>query len=47
MVHSVLGTAEAPPSPRGGYAIGLEQLAAVTRDHNLSAVREYGGASQY
>ncbi|XP_073300480.1 calcium-transporting ATPase 9, plasma membrane-type-like [Primulina huaijiensis] len=39
----VLGTAVAPPSPHGGYAIGLEQLAAMTRDHNLSAVREYGG----
>ncbi|XP_073145710.1 calcium-transporting ATPase 9, plasma membrane-type-like [Henckelia pumila] len=39
----VLGTAVAPPSPCGGYAIGLEQLAALTRDHNLSALREYGG----
>ncbi|KAL6585274.1 Calcium-transporting ATPase 9, plasma membrane-type [Orobanche minor] len=39
----VLGTAATPPSPNGDYAIGPEQLASMTRDHNLSALQQYGG----
>ncbi|GER28339.1 calcium-transporting ATPase [Striga asiatica] len=39
----VLGTAVIPPSPNGGYAIGLEQLASMNRDHNISALQQYGG----
>ncbi|KAK4394994.1 Calcium-transporting ATPase 9, plasma membrane-type [Sesamum angolense] len=39
----VLGTAVAPPSPTGDYGIGLEQLASMNRDHNLSALQQYGG----
>ncbi|CAA0829544.1 Calcium-transporting ATPase 9- plasma membrane-type [Striga hermonthica] len=39
----VLGTAVNPPSSNGNYAIGLEQLASMTRDHNLSALQQYGG----
>ncbi|KAK6118714.1 hypothetical protein DH2020_047519 [Rehmannia glutinosa] len=39
----VLGTAVTPPSPSGDYAIGLEQLASMTRDHNLTALQQYGG----
>ncbi|XP_015070822.1 calcium-transporting ATPase 9, plasma membrane-type isoform X2 [Solanum pennellii] len=40
----VLGTEVAPLPPRGDYGISLEQLASVTRDHNLSALQQYGGA---
>ncbi|KAK4838265.1 hypothetical protein QYF36_012378 [Acer negundo] len=32
-----------PPTPSGDYGIGLEQLASITRDHNLSALAHYGG----
>ncbi|KAM6561882.1 hypothetical protein CsatB_021880 [Cannabis sativa] len=39
----VLGPTVAPPSPTGDYAIGLEQLATLTRDHNVSALQQYGG----
>ncbi|XP_024029814.1 calcium-transporting ATPase 9, plasma membrane-type isoform X1 [Morus notabilis] len=39
----VLGPTVAPPSPNGDYAIGLEQLASMTRDHNISALQQYGG----
>ncbi|KAK4427477.1 Calcium-transporting ATPase 9, plasma membrane-type [Sesamum alatum] len=41
----VLGTTVAPPSPNGDYGIGLEQLASMNRDHNLSALQQYGGVS--
>ncbi|KAK6247979.1 hypothetical protein QUC31_019544 [Theobroma cacao] len=35
-----------PHPPAGGdFGIGPEQLASVTRDHNLNALQEYGGAS--
>ncbi|XP_059302945.1 calcium-transporting ATPase 9, plasma membrane-type isoform X2 [Lycium ferocissimum] len=40
----VLGTEVAPLPPSGDYGISLEQLASVTRDHNLSALQQYGGA---
>ncbi|KAJ9693332.1 hypothetical protein PVL29_012195 [Vitis rotundifolia] len=39
----VLGTTVSPPSPVGDYLIGVEQLASMTRDHNFSALQEYGG----
>ncbi|KAA8541543.1 hypothetical protein F0562_022695 [Nyssa sinensis] len=39
----VLGTTVTPPTPSGDYAVGLEQLASMTRDHNLSALQQYGG----
>lgn len=32
-----------PLTPGGGYGIGPEQLSAMNRDHNLSALQEYGG----
>ncbi|KAG0466038.1 hypothetical protein HPP92_020202 [Vanilla planifolia] len=32
-----------PPLPSGGYGIGVEQLTAMTRDHDSSALQEYGG----
>lgn len=34
----------ADPNPSGDYEIGLEQLASMTRDHNFSALQQYGGA---
>ncbi|XP_007014495.2 PREDICTED: calcium-transporting ATPase 10, plasma membrane-type [Theobroma cacao] len=35
-----------PHPPAGGdFGIGPEQLASVTRDHNLNALQEYGGAN--
>ncbi|CAN4085070.1 unnamed protein product [Withania somnifera] len=40
----VLGAEVAPVPPCGEYGISLEQLASVTRDHNLSALQQYGGA---
>ncbi|KAG8380254.1 hypothetical protein BUALT_Bualt07G0174100 [Buddleja alternifolia] len=44
MKPQMLGTPVTPPSPNGDYAIGLEQLASMNRDHNLGALQEYGGA---
>ncbi|XP_010276717.1 PREDICTED: calcium-transporting ATPase 10, plasma membrane-type [Nelumbo nucifera] len=32
-----------PPHPTGDYAIGREHLASMTRDHNFSALQQYGG----
>ncbi|KAK4748305.1 hypothetical protein SAY87_014891 [Trapa incisa] len=32
-----------PPIPTGNYAIGLEQLVSMSRDHNSSAMQQYGG----
>ena len=40
----VLGAAVTPPSPSGGYDIGVEQLAAMNREHNVAAFQQYGGA---
>lgn len=34
-----------PALPSGGYGIGVEQLTAMTRDHDSSALQQYGGAS--
>ncbi|KAK9054776.1 hypothetical protein SSX86_025855 [Deinandra increscens subsp. villosa] len=39
----VLETTVAPPSPSGGYGIALEQLVSMTRDHNITALLQYGG----
>ncbi|XP_050228032.1 calcium-transporting ATPase 9, plasma membrane-type-like isoform X2 [Mercurialis annua] len=40
----VIDPAVAAPTPSGDYAIALEQLASLTRDQNLSALQQYGGA---
>ncbi|RDX88043.1 Calcium-transporting ATPase 9, plasma membrane-type, partial [Mucuna pruriens] len=40
-----LGTASKPPTPVGDYAIGLEQLVSMSKDQNISALQQYGGAS--
>ncbi|KAJ0984186.1 hypothetical protein J5N97_002542 [Dioscorea zingiberensis] len=32
-----------PILPTGGYGIGVEQLTTMTRDHDFSALQEYGG----
>ncbi|KAM3379938.1 calcium-transporting ATPase 9, plasma membrane-type [Capsicum galapagoense] len=40
----VLGTEVAPLPLCGDYEISLEQLTSVTRDHDLSALQQYGGA---
>ncbi|KAJ6311233.1 hypothetical protein OIU77_013079, partial [Salix suchowensis] len=40
----VLGPSATPPTATGEYAIGLEQLASMTRDHNISSLQQYGGA---
>ncbi|KAL8031769.1 hypothetical protein ABFX02_13G049101 [Erythranthe guttata] len=39
----VLGTTVAPPSPNGDYEIGLEQLASMNMDHNITTLQQYGG----
>ncbi|XP_022716352.1 calcium-transporting ATPase 9, plasma membrane-type-like isoform X2 [Durio zibethinus] len=39
----VSGSPVASPVAAGDYAIGLEQLASMTRDHKLSALQQYGG----
>ncbi|XP_068643358.1 calcium-transporting ATPase 5, plasma membrane-type-like [Aristolochia californica] len=39
--HVALG--RLPPTPVGGYGIGLEQLATMTRDRDFSGLQEYGG----
>ncbi|EYU30580.1 hypothetical protein MIMGU_mgv1a025977mg, partial [Erythranthe guttata] len=41
--HIILGTTVAPPSPNGDYEIGLEQLASMNMDHNITALQQYGG----
>lgn len=38
------GTREFKP-PSGDYAIGQEELASMSRDHDVSALQQYGGAS--
>ena len=45
MSTSVSGTPVASPVAAGDYAIGLEQLASMTRDHKLSALQQFGGVS--
>ncbi|KHN31858.1 Calcium-transporting ATPase 9, plasma membrane-type [Glycine soja] len=37
--------AVASPSPVGEYAVGLEQLVSMTKNQNISALQQYGGAS--
>lgn len=32
-----------PPAPSGDYRIGTEQLTTITRDHDFSALQQYGG----
>lgn len=30
-----------------GFLVGVEHLTTITRDHDFSALQEYGGASTY
>ncbi|TYH70529.1 hypothetical protein ES332_D05G123700v1 [Gossypium tomentosum] len=39
----VSGTPVTLPGAAGDFAVGLEQLASMTRDHKLSALQQYGG----
>ncbi|TYI80958.1 hypothetical protein E1A91_D05G122000v1 [Gossypium mustelinum] len=39
----VSGTPVTLPGAAGDFAVGLEQLASMTRDHKLSALQRYGG----
>ncbi|XP_022723610.1 calcium-transporting ATPase 9, plasma membrane-type isoform X2 [Durio zibethinus] len=39
----VPGTPVASPVANGDYAIGLEQLSSMTRDHKFSVLQQYGG----
>lgn len=42
----MISTAVTPPTPVGGdYAVGLEQLTSMSKDQNVSALQQYGGAS--
>ena len=37
---------QSPPPPSGGhFAIGQDQLAVMSRDHDVSALQQFGGAS--
>ncbi|XP_035539232.1 calcium-transporting ATPase 9, plasma membrane-type-like isoform X1 [Juglans regia] len=38
-----IGPTATPSTPTGDYAIGLEELASMTRDHNISALQHFGG----
>ncbi|XP_062155503.1 calcium-transporting ATPase 9, plasma membrane-type isoform X2 [Alnus glutinosa] len=38
-----IGPTATTSTPTGDYAVSLEQLASMTRDHNISALQEYGG----
>ncbi|TYH70527.1 hypothetical protein ES332_D05G123700v1 [Gossypium tomentosum] len=38
-----IGTPVTLPGAAGDFAVGLEQLASMTRDHKLSALQQYGG----
>ncbi|KAF5461682.1 hypothetical protein F2P56_017761 [Juglans regia] len=37
------GTPKPPPTPSGPFAIGQEDLALMSRDHNVLSLQEYGG----
>ncbi|KAF7837972.1 calcium-transporting ATPase 8, plasma membrane-type [Senna tora] len=39
-----LGTTSPPPNPLGDFAIGQDQLVSISRDHNIEALQQYGGA---
>ncbi|GLT28691.1 hypothetical protein SLA2020_036030 [Shorea laevis] len=39
------GTQPLPPTSHGDFAIGREQLASMTRDHNFVAFQKYGGVN--
>jgi len=43
--HPVISSAVSPPTPAGDYDIGLEQLVSMSKDQNISAFQQYGGAS--
>ncbi|KAI3442550.1 Calcium-transporting ATPase, partial [Psidium guajava] len=39
----VLGKRVAPPSLTGDYAVGLEQLSSMNREHNTTSLQQFGG----
>ncbi|GMN55255.1 hypothetical protein TIFTF001_024360 [Ficus carica] len=41
--EQINGTAQPPSTTSGDYAIGQDQLASMTRDHNLPTLQQYGG----
>lgn len=43
--HPVISTAATPATPVGDYTVGLEQLASMSKDQNVAALQQYGGAS--
>ncbi|PPD77664.1 hypothetical protein GOBAR_DD25401 [Gossypium barbadense] len=43
VVNKLRGTPVTLPGAAGDFAVGLEQLASMTRDHKLSALQQYGG----
>ncbi|MFQ6649877.1 hypothetical protein Gotur_022720 [Gossypium turneri] len=43
VVNKLRGTPITLPGAAGDFAVGLEQLASMTRDHKLSALQQYGG----
>lgn len=45
LIHPVISSAVSPPTPAGDYDIGLEQLVSMSKDQNVSAFQQYGGAS--
>uniref|UniRef100_A0A5B6ZJN7 Calcium-transporting ATPase n=4 Tax=Davidia involucrata TaxID=16924 RepID=A0A5B6ZJN7_DAVIN len=43
--ENVNATQKLPPTPVGDYGIGPEELATITRDHDFSALQQYGGVT--
>lgn len=43
--HPVISAASTPQTPVGDYAVGLEQLASMSKDQNISVLQQHGGAS--
>lgn len=39
------GTSTEAPTPHGEFGVGPEQLASMTRDHNFTALQQYGGVN--
>ena len=45
-VSGTMEASQSPPPPSGGhFAIGQDQLAVMSRDHDVSALQQFGGAS--
>lgn len=43
--YPVISPAATPPPSAGDYGVGLEQLASMSKDQNISALQQYGGVS--